>query len=29
MTEENTNQQFRLKNKDKTRNYFIREINQN
>ena len=29
MAEENINQEFRLKNKDKTRNYFIKELNQN
>ena len=29
MVEENTNQEFRLKNMDKTRNYFLKEIEQN
>ena len=29
MTEENISQEFRLKNIDETRNYFIEEINQN
>ena len=29
MSEENINQEFRLKNKNETRNYLIREINQN
>ena len=29
MVEENTNQEFRLKNMDKTRNYFVKEIEQN
>ena len=29
MTEENMNQEFRLKDIDETRNYFIEEINQN
>ena len=29
MTEENTSQEFRLKNVGETRNYFIEEINQN
>ena len=29
MAEENINQEFRLKNIDKTRNYLIEEINQN
>ena len=29
MAEENMNQEFRLKNIDGTRNYFIEEINQN
>ena len=29
MVEENTSQEFRLKNIDKTRNYFLEEIEQN
>ena len=29
MSEENVSQEFRLKNIDETRNYFIEEINQN
>ena len=29
MTEENTSQEFRLKSIDGTRNYFIKEIDQN
>ena len=29
MVEENINQEFRLKNIDETRNYFIKEIDQN
>ena len=29
MSEENISQEFRLKNIDETRNYFIKEINQN
>ena len=29
MSEENISRQFRLKNVDETRNYFIKEINQN
>ena len=29
MFEENISQEFRLKNIDETRNYFIKEINQN
>ena len=29
MSEENINQEFRLKNKNETRNYLIREMNQN
>ena len=29
MSEENINQKFRLKNIGETRNYFIKEINQN
>ena len=29
MSEENISQEFRLKNIDETRNYFIEEINQN
>ena len=29
MSEENINQEFRLKNTDKTRNYLIEEINWN
>ena len=29
MSGENISQEFRLKNMDKTRNYFIKEINQN
>ena len=29
MSEENISQEFRLKNKDETRNYLIEEINQN
>ena len=29
MSEENVSQEFRLKNKDETRNYLIEEINQN
>ena len=29
MTEENISQEFRLKNIDKTKNYFIKEIYQN
>ena len=29
MSEENITQEFRLKNVDETRNYFIKEINQN
>ena len=29
MSEENKSQEFRLKNIDKTRNYLIKEINQN
>ena len=29
MSEENINQEFRLKNKNEIRNYLIREINQN
>ena len=29
MTEENISQEFILKNADKTRNYFIEEIDQN
>ena len=29
MTEENKSQEFRLRNIDKARNYFIEEINQN
>ena len=29
MSEGNINQEFRLKNIDETRNYFIKEINQN
>ena len=28
MTEENESQEFRLKNIDKTKNYFIREVEQ-
>ena len=29
MSEENIDQEFRLKNIDETRNYFIKKINQN
>ena len=29
MSEENTSQEFRLKNIDETRNYFIKVINRN
>ena len=29
MSEENISQEFRLKNIDETKNYFIEEINQN
>ena len=29
MTQENINQEYRLKNIDERRNYFIKEINQN
>ena len=29
MSQENISQEFRLKNIDETRNYFIKEINQN
>ena len=29
MSEENTSQEFRLKNTDETRNYLVEEINQN
>ena len=29
MVEENINQEFRLKNIDETRNYFLKEIEQN
>ena len=29
LTEENVSQEFRLKNTDKTRDYFIKEIKQN
>ena len=29
MSEESISQEFRLKNIDETRNYFIKEINQN
>ena len=29
MAEENIGQEFRLKNMEETRNYFIKEINQN
>ena len=29
MSEENINQKFRLKNREKIRNYFIEEIHQN
>ena len=29
MAEENINQEFRLKNIDESRNYFIKEIDQN
>ena len=29
MSEENVSQEFRLKNIDGTRNYFLKEVNQN